>query len=115
MVCVITSDIECAGRKGAFPEPDIDKVIQIANVVTVHGQSAPIIRNVFTLNQCSPIVGADVLCFKTETDMLRAWRNFVQAVDADILTGNEITNLHNSVSILLKKSLLASRLQHYKF
>ncbi len=30
---VLSFDIECAGRKGIFPEPDKDPVIQIANMV----------------------------------------------------------------------------------
>lgn len=34
---VLSFDIECAGRKGTFPEPQKDEVIQIANVVTIHG------------------------------------------------------------------------------
>ena len=30
---ILSFDIECAGRKGIFPEPDKDPVIQIANMV----------------------------------------------------------------------------------
>jgi hypothetical protein len=37
---VLSFDIECAGRKGIFPEANIDPVIQIAAMVTRHGQSA---------------------------------------------------------------------------
>jgi len=48
------------GRKGHFPEPQQDPVIQIANVVTIQGQETPIYRVVFTLNTCLPIVGAEV-------------------------------------------------------
>ena len=34
LLCRILSfDIECAGRKGIFPEPEKDPVIQIANMV----------------------------------------------------------------------------------
>lgn len=32
---VLSVDIECAGRKGHFPEAKIDPVIQIASMVTV--------------------------------------------------------------------------------
>jgi DNA polymerase elongation subunit (family B) len=32
---VLSFDIECAGRKGHFPEAKIDPVIQIASMVTV--------------------------------------------------------------------------------
>lgn len=34
---ILSFDIECAGRKGIFPEPDKDPVIQIANMVTRQG------------------------------------------------------------------------------
>lgn len=33
----LSFDIECAGRKGVFPEPEHDPVIQIANYVSLHG------------------------------------------------------------------------------
>ena len=44
------------------------------------------------MGTCSPIAGADVICFKTEKELLRAWRDFVVAVDPDILTGYNIVN-----------------------
>lgn len=52
---ILSFDIECAGRKGIFPEADKDPVIQIANMVIKQGDAEPFIRNVFTLNTCSPI------------------------------------------------------------
>lgn len=48
------------GRKGHFPEAEKDPVIQIANVLSVQGRTQPICKNVFTLNGCLPIVGAQV-------------------------------------------------------
>ena len=68
---ILSFDIECAGRKGVFPEPDQDPVIQIANMVVDQGSAEPYIRNVFTLDTCSPIVGSDVRAFRRESDMLR--------------------------------------------
>ncbi|OIT20955.1 dna polymerase delta catalytic subunit [Nicotiana attenuata] len=35
---ILSFDIECAGRKGHFPEPTQDPVIQVANLVTLQGQ-----------------------------------------------------------------------------
>jgi len=35
---ILSFDIECAGRKGIFPEADKDPVIQIANMVTRQGK-----------------------------------------------------------------------------
>lgn len=34
---ILSFDIECAGRKGVFPDPEHDPVIQIANMVTRQG------------------------------------------------------------------------------
>ena len=34
---ILSFDIECAGRKGVFPEANVDPVIQIANMVTRQG------------------------------------------------------------------------------
>jgi DNA polymerase delta subunit 1 len=49
-----------------FPEPEQDPVIQIANVVSVQGESSPIVKTVFTVRKCSPIAGAEVRCYRTE-------------------------------------------------
>lgn len=89
---VLSFDIECQGRKGHFPDADHDPVIQIANTVTLQGSERPIIRNVFTLNTCLPIVGAQVISSATETEMLMKWKNFVVACDPDIITGYNIAN-----------------------
>ena len=41
---ILSFDIECAGRKGVFPEAEHDPVIQIANVVQKSGESKPFVR-----------------------------------------------------------------------
>ena len=60
---ILSFDIECAGRKGIFPEPEMDPVIQIANMVVCQGEKDPFVRNVFTLSTCAPIVGSNVIAF----------------------------------------------------
>ncbi|MBX9692185.1 MAG: hypothetical protein K2Z81_07370, partial [Cyanobacteria bacterium] len=67
-------------------------VIQIASIVTVHGEAQPRLRSVFTLRSCAPIVGAEVQSFENEQDMLMAWANFVQSVDPDMVIGYNICN-----------------------
>lgn len=104
---ILSFDLECAGRKGIFPEPEIDPVIQIANMVTkqgwsrntlscstdsVAGESKPFIRNVFTLNTCSNIAGTQVLEFNDEKQMLVKWRQFIEEVDPDLVIGYNIAN-----------------------
>ena len=68
---ILSFDIECAGRKGIFPEPEHDPVIQIANMVVIQGEGDPFIRNVFTLGSCATIVGSDVRSFDNEQDLLQ--------------------------------------------
>ncbi|KAG5861433.1 hypothetical protein JTB14_000469 [Gonioctena quinquepunctata] len=89
---LLSFDIECAGRKGIFPEPNVDPVIQIANVVKCHGDKEVLFRNIFTLKSCAPIGHAEVYSFETEEKMLEEWSNFVRALDPDIFTGYNINN-----------------------
>ncbi|XP_046893515.1 DNA polymerase delta catalytic subunit isoform X1 [Hypomesus transpacificus] len=89
---VLSFDIECAGRKGIFPEADKDPVIQIASMVQRQGEMEPFIRTVFTLQSCSSIVGSQILCFTQEKQLLQSWAEFVRTVDPDIITGYNIQN-----------------------
>jgi DNA polymerase elongation subunit (family B) len=57
---ILSIDIECAGRKGHFPEAQLDPVIQIASMVTVLGENKPRVKNIMTLGSCAAIVGAEV-------------------------------------------------------
>lgn len=88
----LSFDIECTNRKGIFPEPEHDAVIQIANVVVKQGVKEPFIRCIFTLKSCAPIAGATVKSFETEKEMLLAWSKFVVEIDPDIITGYNIQN-----------------------
>jgi DNA polymerase delta subunit 1 len=89
---ILSFDIECAGRKGIFPEATIDPVIQIANVVTRYGEDKPFIRNVFCMDTCSQIVATQILEFSKEEDMLLKWRDFLEEVDPDVIIGYNISN-----------------------
>eukprot|EP00698_Gefionella_okellyi_P019960 TRINITY_DN6205_c0_g1_i1.p1 TRINITY_DN6205_c0_g1~~TRINITY_DN6205_c0_g1_i1.p1 ORF type:complete len:1093 (-),score=275.65 TRINITY_DN6205_c0_g1_i1:45-3323(-) len=89
---ILSFDIECAGRKGVFPEPEHDPVINIANYITVQGDSQPCVRSVFCLRDCENIVGAEVRCFEDERTLLAEWRDFVVQMDPDIITGYNIQN-----------------------
>ncbi|XP_068250688.1 DNA polymerase delta catalytic subunit-like [Palaemon carinicauda] len=89
---ILSFDIECGGRRGIFPEPEIDPVIQIGNVVTRHGETEPFISVVFTLNSCAPIVGSKIFSFQEEKEMLENWSKFLLFIDPDIITGYNINN-----------------------
>ncbi|CAM9288465.1 unnamed protein product [Ectocarpus sp. 8 AP-2014] len=104
---ILSFDIECAGRKGHFPEADKDPVIQIANVVKVQGSEDVVAKNVFTLGGCTPIVGAHVISNATEDELLWEWSQFVKVADPDILTGYNIQNF--DVPYLLNRAKALSR------
>ncbi|KAF9581072.1 DNA-directed DNA polymerase delta [Lunasporangiospora selenospora] len=89
---IMSFDIECAGRKGIFPEAKVDPVIQIATMVTIQGESKPFIRNVMVLNTCAHIVGTHTMSFQKEEDLLASWSNFVQQVDPDVVIGYNTSN-----------------------
>lgn len=89
---MLSFDIECQGRKGYFPEAEKDPVIQIANCVSVYGTADPVVKNVFTLKGCLPIVGTQVIPSETEHDLLLKWVAFLRAVDCDIITGYNVQN-----------------------
>ncbi|KAG0004858.1 DNA-directed DNA polymerase delta [Entomortierella chlamydospora] len=89
---IMSFDIECAGRKGIFPEAKIDPVIQIASMVTVQGESKPFIRNVMVLNTCAHIVGTHTMSFDQEEKLLASWADFVRRVDPDVVIGYNTSN-----------------------
>ncbi|RDI76401.1 hypothetical protein Vi05172_g13608 [Venturia inaequalis] len=88
----LSFDIECAGRKGIFPEASVDPVIQIANVVTRTGEDKPFVRNVFCLDTCAHIVNTQIFEFEREEKMLLSWKNFLEEVDPDIIIGYNTSN-----------------------
>lgn len=106
---ILSFDIECAGRKGIFPEAQEDPVIQIASMVTRQGESVPFVKNVFTLNTCAPIVGSQVLSFDKESEMLESWAQFVQTVDPDVVIGYNIANFDFPYLLDRAKALKASK------
>ncbi|KAF8477172.1 DNA polymerase subunit delta large [Kalaharituber pfeilii] len=89
---ILSFDIECAGRKGVFPEPNKDPVIQIANMVTRYGDTKPFVRNVFCLDTCSLIVNTQIFSYDDEGKMLIGWRDFINTVDPDVIIGYNIAN-----------------------
>ena len=89
---ILSFDIECAGRKGIFPDAKVDPVIQIANMVTIQGESKPFVRNIFTLKSCGHIVGSEIHSSELERDLLANWANFFREVDPDVVTGYNIAN-----------------------
>ncbi|EOD33882.1 putative DNA polymerase POLD1 [Emiliania huxleyi CCMP1516] len=102
---ILSFDIECAGRPGVFPDATQDPVIQIANHVCLQGETKPRIKNIFTLDTCSAISGAQVLPFEKEAELLAKWQQFLVASDADIITGYNIANFDLPYLLLRAETL----------
>jgi DNA polymerase delta subunit 1 len=87
---VLSFDLEAAGRRGVFPDPAIDSVIQIA----LHFQCAPplVPPLLLSFKECREIPGARVVSFESEAELLLAFRDAVLAFDADVVTGYNICN-----------------------
>uniref|UniRef100_A0A3Q2LNK9 DNA polymerase n=1 Tax=Equus caballus TaxID=9796 RepID=A0A3Q2LNK9_HORSE len=89
---VLSFDIECAGRKGIFPEPERDPVIQICSLGLRWGEPEPFLRLALTLRPCAPILGAKVQSYEREEELLQAWSAFIRTMDPDVITGYNIQN-----------------------
>jgi DNA polymerase delta subunit 1 len=89
---VLSFDIECKGRRGVFPEPEHDPVIQIAAVLRVHGSDKHLCRNCFCLRETTAVAGAEIRCFDSERELLEAWAEWLCEADPDVLTGYNIAN-----------------------
>ncbi|RXW20670.1 hypothetical protein EST38_g5195 [Candolleomyces aberdarensis] len=94
---ILSFDIECAGRKGVFPEPNVDPVIQIANMVTRQGWSnlslrayRQLIDSGYICRRISALY-PKFLSFKEEDKLLEKWRDFVEEVDPDVVIGYNIS------------------------
>ncbi|EON64116.1 DNA polymerase delta subunit 1 [Coniosporium apollinis CBS 100218] len=110
---ILSFDIECAGRKGIFPEANQDPVIQIANVVTRYGEEKPFIRNVFCLDTCSLIVNTQILEYDAEEKLLMGWRDFLEEVDPDVIIGYNIANFDFPYLLDRAKHLKCSKFPYW--
>lgn len=110
---ILSFDIECAGRKGIFPEAEVDPVIQIANVVTRYGEDKPFVRNVFCMDTVNPIAATQILSFHDEREMLLKWRDFLEEVDPDVIIGYNISNFDFPYLLDRAKHLKANQFPYW--
>jgi DNA polymerase elongation subunit (family B) len=89
---IASFDIECTSVDGSFPKSDRlgDKVIQIGTTVHRFGEKECFLKHMITLGDCDPIDGIMVESYQTEAEVLIAWKNFINRLDPDIITGYNI-------------------------
>jgi DNA polymerase delta subunit 1 len=87
-------DIECVPEGGrGFPDPTrpLDQCVQIGTAVYRFGADAPAVSVVLALDTVEPVEGVVVRTFRTERELLLAWRDLVvHELDLDMLVGHNI-------------------------
>ncbi len=93
---VASFDIECSSDDGNFPIPEKDKIIQIGTTIHKYGEKEPYEHCMITLGPCDDLDentnvknGFLIIC-KDERELLLKWRDYIQDLDPDIITGYNI-------------------------
>ena len=73
-----------------LPEIEGDKIIQIGTTVHRYGDKSCSFRSIITLGTCDPIDGVQVDSCETEDEMIMKWRDLVNQLDPDVITGYNI-------------------------
>lgn len=89
---IASFDIECISSDENFPNPERkkDKIIQIGTTFSKYGESECFHKTIITLGTCDNIPGVEVFQCNHETDVLIQWRNLMQRMNPDIVTGYNI-------------------------
>jgi DNA polymerase delta subunit 1 len=83
---VASVDIECYSSTGKFPDPNItgDVCFQIAISLCTFGSDEPYDKVCLCYKETE---GDDVISFKTERELLLAFKDYIQEKSCDIITG----------------------------
>jgi DNA polymerase elongation subunit (family B) len=89
---ILSFDIECTSIDGKMPKPEIDgnKVIQIGMTYSLLGETECYFKEVLCLKKTNDIPGSNVICYRTEKDLLIGFRNRLMYHDPDVITGYNI-------------------------
>ena len=67
-----------------------DKIIQIGTTVHIYGSDNIVYKNIITLNSCDTIEGCDVEYYDTEKEVLLKWKELMNNLNSDIISGYNI-------------------------
>ena len=73
-----------------LPELEGDKIIQIGITVHKFGSDDIIYKHIITLDDCDDIENTEVVCCKTESDLLISWKRFMNKLNPDVIIGYNI-------------------------
>ena len=67
-----------------------DKIIQIGTTVHIYGSDNIVYKNIISLNSCDKIDGCDVEYYDTEKEVLLKWKELMNNLNSDIVSGYNI-------------------------
>lgn len=76
--------------KGIFPQLMGDPIIQIGTTVHDYGDKECNFKHIISVGDCEEFEGTVVESVKTEKELLLRWRDLINRMDPDILTGYNI-------------------------
>ncbi len=79
-----------------FPQLQGDPIIQIGTTVHAYGAKECNFKHIISLGDCDPIEGVVVESCATEEEVLLRWRDLINRLDPDILTGYNIVGFDMS-------------------
>tara|TARA_B110000037_G_scaffold20930_1_gene22861 strand:+ start:11670 stop:15488 length:3819 start_codon:yes stop_codon:yes gene_type:complete len=82
-----------AFRGAGFPGLEGDKVTFIGSTFLKYGEEKPYLNNCLALNTCSDvdeIENSEIVSYRTERELLLAWKDLIQKEDPDIIIGYNI-------------------------
>lgn len=82
--------IDYLSNKSGFPQLEGDQIIQIGTTVSRFGSDKILYRHLTSLNTTNRIDGIEVEWYNTEREVILGWKEFIQRLDPDVLTGYNI-------------------------
>jgi len=67
-----------------------DKIIQIGTTVHLYGSDKIVYKNIVSLDTCDDIYECDVISCKNEKELLNKWKDVMNNLNSDIITGYNI-------------------------
>lgn len=74
----------------SFPELEGDKVTFIGSTFIRYGEKEPYLNHCIALDTCDAQPGAQIDSYRTEKEVLLAWKNLIQEENPDIIIGYNI-------------------------
>ena len=93
----LSYDIECISEDGTFPQAkrDGDMIVSICCTVNLYGSETIVRTDVLALDSSKRIKDCNMQCFSEQKDLLLAWKDTIQDIDPDFITGFNIFDLDN--------------------